>query len=76
MRKASSSGSVTEKRSTSSRPSLRNWSPKMLSKAAEVIEKQSQIIRIQADVINDLYSLLMQHITVEEAAKIRSTIEE
>lgn len=55
---------------------MRNWSPKMLSKAAEVIEKQSQIIRIQADVINDLYSLLMQHITVEEAANIRSTIEE
>lgn len=48
----------------------------MLSKATEVIEKQSQIIRIQADVINDLYSLLMQHITVEEAANIRSTIEE
>lgn len=32
----------------------------MLSKAAEVIEKQSQIIRIQADVINDLYSLKRQ----------------
>ena len=67
---------------------MRHWSPKMLSKVAEVIEKQSQIIRIQADVINDLYSLLMQHITVEEAealpavakinlvADIRSTIEE
>lgn len=60
----------------------------MLKNTAEIIEKQNQIIQIQADVINDLYSLLMQHITVEEAealpavakinlaADIRSTIEE
>lgn len=59
-----------------------------MSNHCEVVEKQSQIIRIQADVINDLYGLLMQHITVEEAealpavakinlaADIRSTIEE
>lgn len=60
----------------------------MLKNAAEIIEKQNRIIQIQADVINDLYGLLMQHITVEEAealpavakinlaANIRSTIEE
>ena len=60
----------------------------MLKNTAEIIEKQNRIIQIQADVINDLYGLLMQHITVEEAealpavakinlaADIRSTIEE
>ena len=60
----------------------------MLKNTAEIIEKQNRIIQIQADVINDLYSLLMQHITAEEAealpavakinlaANIRSTIEE
>lgn len=54
---------------------------------AEVIAKQNRIIEIQADAIGDLFSLLMQHITVEEAdqlptvkkinlaAEIRSTIE-
>ena len=60
----------------------------MLKNTAEIIEKQNRIIQIQADVINDLYGLLMQHITVEEAealpavakinlaANIRNTIEE
>ena len=60
----------------------------MLKNTAEIIEKQNRIIQIQADVMNDLYGLLMQHITVEEAealpavakinlaANIRSTIEE
>ena len=60
----------------------------MLKNTAEIIEKQNRIIQIQADVINDLYGLLMQHITVEEAealpavakinlaANIRSTIED
>ena len=55
---------------------------------AEVIAKQNRIIEIQAEAIGDLFSLLMQHITVEEAealpavakinlaANIRSTIEE
>lgn len=59
-----------------------------MKNTAEIIEKQNRIIQIQADVINDLYGLLMQHITVEEAealpavakinlaANIRSTIEE
>ena len=54
---------------------------------AEVIAKQNRIIEIQAEAIDDLFSLLMQHITVEEAdqlptvkkinlaAEIRSTIE-
>lgn len=54
---------------------------------AEVIAKQNRIIGIQAEAISDLFSLLMQHITVEEAdqlptvkkinlaAEIRSTIE-
>lgn len=54
---------------------------------AEVIAKQNRIIEIQAESIGDLFSILMQHITVEEAdqlptvkkinlaAEIRSTIE-
>ena len=54
---------------------------------AEVIAKQNRIIEIQSEAIGDLFSLLMQHITVEEAdqlptvkkinlaAEIRSTIE-
>ena len=54
---------------------------------AEVIAKQNRIIEIQAAAIGDPFSLLMQHITVEEAdqlptvkkinlaAEIRSTIE-
>ena len=54
---------------------------------AEVIAKQNRIIEIQAEAISDLFSLLMQHITAEEAdqlptvkkinlaAEIRSTIE-
>jgi hypothetical protein len=54
---------------------------------AEVIAKQNRIIEIQAEAIGDLFSLLMQHITVEEAdqlptvkkinlaVEIRSTIE-
>ena len=54
---------------------------------AEVIAKQNRIIEIQAEAISNLFSLLMQHITVEEAdqlptvkkinlaAEIRSTIE-
>ncbi len=55
---------------------------------AEVIAKQNRIIEIQVEAIGDLFSLLMQHITVEEAdqlptvkkinlaAEMRSTIEE
>jgi hypothetical protein len=38
-----------------------------MSSLCEVVEKQDQIIRIQSGVINDLLTLLMQHITVEEA---------
>lgn len=33
----------------------------------EVIEKQNAIIRIQSGVIDDLFLLLMQHISAEEA---------
>lgn len=33
----------------------------------EVIETQSEIIRLQTDSINELFKLLMEHITAEEA---------
>lgn len=32
-----------------------------------VVEKQSEIIRIQSDVINDLFSLILQYISADEA---------
>lgn len=53
----------------------------------EMIEKQSEIIRLQADVISELSSLLSQHISadelknlpcvasIEEATRLRQTIE-
>lgn len=53
----------------------------------EIIEKQNAIIRIQSDVIDELFLLLMQHVTadevdrlpcverINEAARIRREIE-
>lgn len=34
---------------------------------AETIEKQNAVIRIQSEVIDELFGLLLQHITAEEA---------
>ena len=36
----------------------------------EIIERQNEIIRIQADFVNELFKLLIEHITVEEADKL------
>lgn len=36
----------------------------------KVIDSQNAIIKIQSDVINELFSLLMQHITAEEADRL------
>ena len=33
----------------------------------EIIERQNEIIRIQSDSVNELFRLLMEHISVEEA---------
>lgn len=53
----------------------------------EIVEKQNAIIRIQSDVIDELFLLLMQHVTadevdrlpcverINEAARIRREIE-
>lgn len=53
----------------------------------EIIEKQNAIIRIQSDVIDELFLLLMQHVSadevdrlpcverINEAARIRREIE-
>lgn len=38
--------------------------------AVEIVEKQNEIIRIQAGVIDELFSLLMQHVSAEEASKL------
>lgn len=35
----------------------------------EVIDKQNEIIKQQTDIIDELYLLLMQHMTVEEACR-------
>lgn len=39
--------------------------------ALEVIESQNVIIKIQSDAINELFELLMQHISAEEADKLQ-----
>jgi len=39
--------------------------------ALEVIESQNAIIKIQSDAINELFGLLMQHISAEEADKLQ-----
>ena len=38
--------------------------------ALEIIDAQNTIIKIQSDTINELFTLLMQHITAEEADKL------
>lgn len=42
--------------------------PKLIS-PLEVIDKQNEIIKQQSDIIDSLYLLLMQHMTVEEACR-------
>lgn len=37
---------------------------------AEAAERQNEIIKIQSDVINELFLLLLQHISAEEADKL------
>lgn len=39
-------------------------------KLLETVEKQNAIIRIQSDVIDELFCLLMQHISVEEVDRL------
>ena len=36
----------------------------------EIIERQNEIIRIQSDSVNELFRLLMEHISVEEADRL------
>lgn len=40
-------------------------------KIEKVVQKQNAIIRIQSKVIDDLFLLLMQHISVDEAEKLK-----
>ena len=39
----------------------------MMADLTETVEKQNIIIRIQSSVINELFQLLMQHISADEA---------
>lgn len=36
----------------------------------EVVNTQCSVIRMQSDIINELFTLLMQHITAEEADEL------
>lgn len=36
----------------------------------EIIQRQNEIIRTQSEIIDDLFLLLMQHISVEEADRL------
>lgn len=38
--------------------------------AVEIIEKQNEIIQIQSRIVDELFSLLMQHISADEVAKL------
>lgn len=38
----------------------------------EIVERQNAVIRIQSGIIDELFLLLMQHISVEEADACRS----
>ncbi len=38
-----------------------------MCRLTEAVTKQGEIIRIQSEVIDELFLLLLQHITVEEA---------
>ena len=40
----------------------------------KVIDTQCSVIRMQSDIINELFTLLMQHITVEEAENLSQRI--
>ena len=42
---------------------------KKLNSPLEVIDMQNEIIKQQSDIIDGLYLLLMQHMTVEEACR-------
>ncbi|MBQ9750268.1 MAG: hypothetical protein IJV87_06795 [Clostridia bacterium] len=41
-----------------------------MSSLAETIEQQNAVIRIQSEVIDELFILLLQHITAEEADRL------
>lgn len=36
----------------------------------EIVEKQNAIIRIQSDVIDELFLLLMQHVSADEVDRL------
>lgn len=45
----------------------------MRANLAELIEKQNMIIKEQADIIDDLFLLLLQHISAEELDGTKET---
>lgn len=42
----------------------------MMLDPVEIVEKQNAIIKIQSGVIDELFLLLMQHISAEEAGEL------
>ncbi|MBQ9692492.1 MAG: hypothetical protein IJV70_04975 [Clostridia bacterium] len=41
-----------------------------MSSLAETVEQQNAVIRLQSEVIDELFILLLQHITAEEADRL------
>lgn len=41
-----------------------------MSNTVEIIERQNEIIQLQSQTITELFQLLMQHISVDEADKL------
>lgn len=41
-----------------------------MSNLVEIVDRQNSIIQLQSEVINELFQLLAQHITLEELDKL------
>lgn len=41
-----------------------------MNSPTEIVEKQNTIIRLQSEIIDDLFGLLMQHISSDEAGEL------
>lgn len=44
-----------------------------MNSLAETIERQNAVIRLQSEVIDELFILLLQHFTAEEADRLPAT---
>lgn len=49
---------------------MRRLRVRIMSSLAETVERQNEVIRLQSEVIDELFVLLLQHITAEEAGDL------